>query len=196
MELATWLGPAIGATAAVIAAGVAAWIGAANRKALAQSERRANIDTQLGDKRRELYMEILKPFLISITPDTIWTKDPKTKGKDRRQSMERAMLNVRYREAMFQLTFVGTDEVVQALNDVMQHIFKAEPGDQPGSTELLRLLARLLLAIRRGAGNDATKLDEWAMLEPFLTDAREQRDRQLRASLRPAAPRPSSSARR
>ena len=51
MELTTWLAPA----AAVFAAVVVAWIGASNRKALAQSERRANIDAQLSDKRQKLY---------------------------------------------------------------------------------------------------------------------------------------------
>ena len=56
MEFTAWLGPMIGAAAAVVAAGIAAWIRAANRRALALLERRANIDTQLSDKRRELFV--------------------------------------------------------------------------------------------------------------------------------------------
>ena len=178
MNMTTWLAPAIGAVVAL----VVAWIGAANRNALAQSERRAKLDAQLGDKRRELYIEILKPFLIAIAPDVVWNTDPKTKGKNKQQLMERAMLNMNYRETAFQLSFVGTDEVVEAFNDLMQHFYRAAKTQQRSSehgSELARLLGKLLLAIRKGAGNDATKLDEWAMLEWFLTDAREQRDREL-----------------
>jgi hypothetical protein len=35
-----------------------------------------------------------------------------------------------------------------------------------------------LLAIRKGAGNDETRHHKWSMLEPFMNDAREQRDRE------------------
>ena len=183
MEFTAWLGPMIAAAAAVVAAGIAAWIGAANRRALAQFERRANIDTQLSDKRRELYTAVLKPFLIAITPDVVWNTDPRTKGKNKQQVMEQAMLNMSYRETMFQLTFVGSDEVARAFNDLMQHFYRAGPNPQDRAEhgkEMAKLLATLLLAIRRGAGNDTTKLDKWAMLEPFMKDAREQRDAERR----------------
>ena len=177
MELTTWVAPA----AAVLAAVVAAWIGAANRRALAQLERRANIDAQLGEKRRELYTNILKPWDILSTPDFAWNRDPKTRGKDKEQLWVEALLSMQYRQAMFQLTFIGTDEVVEALNDLMRHFYKwvangQQQADPPG--ELAKLLAALLLAIRRGAGNDETRLDKWSMLEPFMYDAREQRDRE------------------
>ena len=177
MEFTIWVAPA----AAVLAAIVAAWIGAFNRRALAQSERRASIDAQLSDKRQELYAEVLEPFLIAITPDAVWNTDPETKGKDKQQLLQEAMLNMRYRQAMFQLTFIGTDEVVEALNDLMQHFYKAGANPQQQAdhaAQLARLLAKFLLAIRKGAGNDATRLDKWAMLEPFMTDARAQRDRE------------------
>ena len=113
----------------------------------------------------------------------MWDTDPETKGQDKEQLLREAMLNMRYRQATFQLTFIGTDEVVEALNDLMQHFYKAGANPQQQAdhgAKLARLLARLLLAIRKGAGNDATRLDKWAMLEPFMTDAREQRDRDRR----------------
>ena len=171
MELTTWVAPA----AAVLAAVVAAWIGASNRQALARAERRANIDAQLSDKRQKLYTEVLRPWVLVITPDAVWNTDPETKGKDKQQLVQEAMLNQQYRQAMFQLTFVGTDEVVEALNDLMQHFYKAGASPQPQADhgrELARLLAGLLLAIRKGAGNDETRLDKWGMLEPFMNDAR------------------------
>ena len=179
MELTTWIAPA----AAVVAAVVAASIGASSRRALAQSERRSNIDAQLSDKRQQLYAQVLEPFLIAITPEVVWNTDPKTKGRDKQELLQKAMLNMRYRQAMFQLTLIGTDEVVEALNDLMQHFYNMEANLQQQANhgaELVRLLAKLLLAIRKGAGNDSTRLDKWAMLEPFMTDVREQRDRERR----------------
>ncbi len=80
---------------------------------------------------------------------------------------------------MFQLTFVGSDEAARAFNNLMQHFYRAGPKPKDRAVhgkEMAKLLATLLLAIHRGAGNDTTKLDKWAILEPFMTDAREQRD--------------------
>ncbi len=137
----------------------------------------------MSDKRQKLYAEVLEPFLIAITPDSVWNADPETKGKDKQQCLQEAMLNMRYRQVMFQLTFIGTDEVVEALNDLMQHFYRAgaDPQQQTDyAAKRVRLLAKFLLAIRKGAGNDGTRLDKWAMLEPFITDGREQRDRERR----------------
>lgn len=40
---------------------------------------------------------------------------------------------------------------------------------------LMGLVGNLLLEIRRSMGNDATELDQWSMLEWFITDARKFR---------------------
>jgi hypothetical protein len=40
---------------------------------------------------------------------------------------------------------------------------------------MMSLLGAFLLEIRRGMGNETTKLDNWDMLEWFLTDARKYR---------------------
>ena len=111
----------------------------------------------------------------------MWNTDPNTKGKDKRQLFQRAVLDMRYRQAMFQLTFIGTEGVVEALNDLMQHFFKSGTDPQRHADrgrELAKLLAGFLLAIRKGAGNDDTKLDKWAILEPFMNDAKEERERE------------------
>ena len=86
------------------------------------------------------------------------------------------MLSMSYREAAFQLTFVAPDDVVRAYNDLQQYFYRLGDGHQDADPKKpIRLLGRLLLAIRKGAGNDTTELDDIAMLEWWITDARQLR---------------------
>jgi len=41
------------------------------------------------------------------------------------------------------------------------------------TSQLLERLGTFLLEIRRSMGNEATKIDNWGMLEWFITDARQ-----------------------
>lgn len=172
-----WVAPVI----ALVGVVVAAWIGATNRRTLAQLQRQAQVEAQLSEKRHELYTEIMEPFIVIMTTDGVWNADPKTKGKDKLAVASKVLLSMKYRHATHRLTFIGTDEVVKALNNVMQHFYKGNEIEDAQElrahhADIMDKIGNLLLAIRRGAGNDETKLDRWAMLEPFLTDAREQRE--------------------
>lgn len=69
-----------------------------------------------------------------------------------------------------------------AYNELMQYFYQRS-DQSPQATpievrEMMSLLGRFLLEIRRSMGNEATKLDNWGMLEWFLTDARKFRDKQ------------------
>jgi hypothetical protein len=93
------------------------------------------------------------------------------------------MLSVDYRRDGFALSLVGSDDVVRAYNDLMQYFFQRVDlvGDRPASEhearETMSLLGKFLLQVRRSMGNEATKLDNWEMLEWFLTDARKYRSK-------------------
>jgi hypothetical protein len=74
---------------------------------------------------------------------------------------------------------VGSDEVVFAFNELMQHFYSQD--DSPDTSEqnmklMLSLLGNFLLQIRRSMGNESTKLDHWQMLEWFMTDVRKWRN--------------------
>lgn len=173
-SIAPWLTP----IAVAVVGGIFTLIGIANSRRQARLERQARLDAQLGDKRRELYSQILEPFVTMLAPDAVWQRDPRAKNKklSKQQAVANVLLSMSYRETAFQLTFVAPDDVVRAYNEVQQHFYRLEERRQDDDAlRALRLLGRLLLAIRKGAGNDTTRLDEYDMLEWWMKDARQFR---------------------
>ena len=155
---------------------VVALIAASTQRRMAALDRQSQIEAQLSAARRDLYTEILRPFLTIVTPDAVWDRDPRTRGVDKLKEAEQQILSNAYQDAKYQLMFVGSDEVVRAFNELMQKFFRA--GSTPASSlDVMPDYSALLLAIRRGAGNDATKLDKWEMLEAFVNDVREFKKR-------------------
>jgi len=65
----------------------------------------------------------------------------------------------------------------------MQYFYnQADEEEAPSNDklkEMMSLLGNFLLEIRRSMGNETTKLDNWAMLEWFMTDARKLRHGKL-----------------
>lgn len=144
-------------------------------------ERRLDLEGKLREDQISAYNEILEPFIVLLMSDLAWKTDPKNKGKDKNQLATQAMLSLAYRRQAFKLSLVGTDSVVMAYNDLMQHLFHMADGEGLDNTavsdpkELIGLLGKFLLEIRKSMGNEATSLDKWDMLEWFLTDARKMR---------------------
>ena len=75
---------------------------------------------------------------------------------------------------------IGSDEVVKAYNNLFQYFYLRENKEEKANItelkEMMSLLGCFLLEIRRSMGNEETKLNNWDMLEWFLTDARKYRD--------------------
>lgn len=142
-------------------------------------ERQHALDDSLRADRARTYNEILRPFILLLSNETAWRADPKNKGRDKDQIALQQLLSLEYREKAFQMSLVGSDAVVKAYNDLMQYFYSRPPGADGKTTveprEIMALLGRFLLAVRRSMGNEATKLDHWDMLEWFLTDARKYR---------------------
>jgi hypothetical protein len=101
-------------------------------------------------------------------------------NKDKNALATQKMLSLEYRQRGFRLSLVGSDAVVTAYNDLMQYFFhRGEEPQAPTETDvrdMMSLLGKFLLEIRRSMGNEATKLDKFSMLEWFLTDARKYRN--------------------
>jgi len=178
MNDTTWLNyvTAIGSVATPILVLVLTGIGWRFR---AQIERRLTLEDKLRGDRTGTYNEILEPFILLLMSEAAWQADPKNKNVDKNQIARQKMLSLEYRRQASRMSLVGSDAVVRSYNDLMQYFFR--PGDRstsPGesdSREMMSLLGRFLLEIRRSVGNEATKLDNWDMLEWFLTDARKYR---------------------
>ena len=67
---------------------------------------------------------------------------------------------------------MGSDEVINAYNDLMQFIYGRNTNTEKegASNELLILLGKLLLEIRKDVGNDKTQLTPKDMLRSMITD--------------------------
>jgi hypothetical protein len=140
-------------------------------------ERRLELEDKLRDDRIETYNDILEPFVILFTSDEAWKIDPENRNKDKNALAMQTMLSLEYRRKAFKLSLVASDSVVGAYNNLMQFFFQ-RAGHDPSEAdikEMLSLMGAFLLEIRRSVGNESTRLDNWQMLEWFLTDARQYR---------------------
>lgn len=141
-------------------------------------ERRVALEDKLREDRIGIYNEILEPFILILMTDAAWQADPKNKNKDKNTLATQKLLSLEYRQRGFRLSLIGSDEVVMAYNDLMQYFFHRQDGQAPTEADvrdMMYLLGKFLLEIRRSMGNEATKLDNFGMLEWFLTDARKYR---------------------
>lgn len=143
-------------------------------------ERKMKLEEKLRDDRINIYNQILEPFIILLMTDAAWQSDKGNKGKDKHEIAATKMLSLDYRKVSFKLSLIGSDSVVSSFNDLMQHFYNKADNSQPPSSNQLRtmmsLLGSFLLEIRKSMGNETTKIDNWGMLEWFMTDARKMRD--------------------
>ena len=113
--------------------------------------------------------------------DAAWASDPKNKNKDKNKIAETKLLSLEYRKTSSKLSLIGSDAVVSSYNDLMQHFYSKGKDSPPTYSteddiiEMMSLLGNFLLEVRRSMGNEATKIDNWGMLEWFITDARKYR---------------------
>lgn len=141
-------------------------------------ERKIRLEEQLRDDRIETYNQILEPFIVIFMSDEAWKSNSRNKKKDKFQVAMSQMLSLEYRKTSFRLSLVGSDSVVISYNNLIQYFF--EKSDTSSSSpsearEMISLLGSFLLEIRKSMGNEATKIDNWGMLEWFITDARKYR---------------------
>ena len=137
-------------------------------------EQKIKLEEQLRDDRIEIYNQILEPFIVLLMSDIAWTSDPKNKGKDKFKVATTKMLSLDYRKTSFRLSLIGSDSVVSAYNELLQYFYNKSNSSSSNSdiTDMISLLGSFLLEIRKSMGNESTKIDNWGMLEWFLSDVR------------------------
>ena len=168
---------AIGAVATPILLAIFSVIGWRLRQKV---ERRIELDNQLREDRIAIYNDIIEPFVILLMTDAAWTQDRKNKGKDKNQFAMSKMLSLDYRRRGFQLSLMGSDDVVRSYNLLLQLFYdqRTSGNSVPESylVEMLQRLGNFLLNIRRSMGNEATELEAWDMIEWWMADAKKLRD--------------------
>lgn len=142
-----------GAPILVIIGGLITWFFKSKKEDLQAIEERAR------EKRIETYNELLNPFIIMFANNT--NKIIKDKAISQIGSVE-------YRKASFNLMTFGSDEMVNAYNNMMQSFFKNESENNPKLT--MQKFAGFLLSIRKDVYDKNTKLKDWDMLKFMITD--------------------------
>jgi hypothetical protein len=143
-------------------------------------ERKIKMEEKLRDDRIEIYNKILEPFILLLMSDVAWSSDKKNKGKDKNEIATAQVLSLDYRKTSFKLSLIGSDSVVTAFNNLFQHFYTladSEVDEDSNTKKLLELLGNFLLEIRRSMGNESTAIDNWGMIEWFITDARQYRSK-------------------
>lgn len=145
-------------------------------------DRIKELEDKLRSDRVEIYNALLEPFFVLLTTDAVFASDPKYKGKNKDQLSIGRMLTVEYRKVGYKLSLIADDAVVRAYNRLMQFFYKGEHQHLAEeelfvkTSEWIKLLSELLLEIRRSMGNAHTQLDNWEMVEWFMTDADRMRE--------------------
>ena len=144
-------------------------------------EHKIQLEEKLRDDRIEIYNQILEPFIILLMSDSAWSSDSKNRSKDKFTVATKKMLSLEYRKTSFKLSLIGSDSVVSSFNNLMQY-FYARDADSPASEkdihDMISLLGTFLLEIRKSMGNESTKIDNWGMIEWFMSDAKKLRNSQ------------------
>ncbi len=125
-----------------------------------QLQKLQNLEEKLRSERRKIYLDVLKPLIYLF----------KKQSKD--DELFRLIDDVDYRISTVDLALIGSDDVIRAWGDFMQHLYtgdKKMPEEQAKMMNV-KLLARLLLTIRKDFGNRKTKLKEYDMLRHMITD--------------------------
>ncbi len=142
----------LGAPVLVAAGGLVSWYFRSRLEEIRAAERNLN------DERRRVYADILQPFILAYSsgndPDAMAKLHETVAGE--------------YRRTIFELSLIGSDEVVRAYGDLMQLIYRSK--DQAAAEEMMKLWGGLLLEIRRSLGNKGTQLSRSDMLRGLITD--------------------------
>ena len=145
----------IGPTLLVIIGGIISW------NIQTKIERLNQIKEVLRKERINKYNDIIDPIVIMYS---------KVGGSVKKAN--EVVQSYKYRKAAFELNFWGSDEVINAYNNLMQFIYNRveNNGKDNDPKELLKLLGQLLLEIRKDVGNENTKLNSIDMLRSMISD--------------------------
>jgi len=147
----------LGPTLLVVLGGVISWF------IKSRYEELRTLEEKLREERRKIYSEIISPY-ISLFADL--------KGKGQGEAIKK-ITSYNYKKTAFDLNLFGSDEVVRAYNNLMQHTYKAEDTGNRNPKEMMRLWGKFLLEIRKSLGNKKTALNEFDMLKAMIKDIEE-----------------------
>jgi len=117
------------------------------------------LEEKLRDERRKVYLDVLRPLILCF------------KKGSTDEEFATLINDMEYRKSTVDLSLVGSDDVVRAWGDLMQHFYTNQNiSKEQSDVKNIKLIAKLLLTIRKDFNRNKTKLDAYDMLRHMLTD--------------------------
>jgi len=116
---------------------------------------------RLNTERRNVYAKLMDPYILLFA---------KIVRGEKTDEVIQQILSDDYRRSMFEFTLLGSDEVVKAYTDMMEHFYKVEESGQQDTKKTMDLWGNLRLQIRKDLGNKDTKLLGLDMLKSEIKD--------------------------
>jgi hypothetical protein len=134
------------------------------------------IEQKLRDDRVQVYNDLLEPYMLIFTADEVLQRDKKYRGKSAVEVAIEKLMTIDYQKLGFKLSLIGSDEVIKAYNDLMQLYYRSGEGalkdSDEAQLELMNVLGKFILEIRKSVGNENSKLHPLEMLEWKIKDLR------------------------
>jgi len=119
------------------------------------------IREKLNTERRKVYGEILAPYIKLFA---------KLNRGEPIEDISQEILSDDYKRSIFELTLLGSDEVVTAYTNLMQYFFRMDESEKQDTRKTIKLWGKLRLEIRKDLGNKNTKLNEIDLLKSEIKD--------------------------
>ena len=117
---------------------------------------------RLHESRRKIYLDLLEPFITILSG---------VNDLEKQEDAVKQISSTEFRRTIFELGFLGSDDVNISLGELMQYFFKLkQKGKSPEAKKFILLWGDLLLSIRRDLGSKGTKLTNKDMLRPQIKD--------------------------
>lgn len=147
----------LGPTILIILGGIISWF------LKSRYEKLIAIEEKLRAERRNIYIQILEPYI------TLFSKEEKNKISNALKQITSA----KYKKIAFEFCLFGSDNVVNAYNNLMQLGYESEKSGERDDKRMIKLFGNFLLEIRKSLGNKKTKLNEADMLQSMIKDIKQ-----------------------
>lgn len=147
----------LGPTIFIIIGGIISWI------IKSRYEKLIVIEGKLRTERRDIYIHILEPYF------TLFSGEEENKISNALKQITSA----KYKKIAFELCLFGSDNVVNAYNNLIQLGYESEKSGERDDKKMIKLFGNFLLEIRKSLGNKKTKLNEADMLQVMIKDIKQ-----------------------
>ena len=123
-----------------------------------KSEKLKIQEKKVKEEQEKIYNELLKPYLLILS-------DPKKISE-----ATNIISSDEYKENAFKMRFFGSDNIINAHNELMKISYEAEKTGKQDSIKMMEVIGQLFLAVRKDLGHPKTKLREKDMISFIIKD--------------------------